>query len=501
MRFIRLFIFMITLPTLTVFGQVLLPGNKPNRTQQMQISRGYGMFMHFGINTFTGDEWSDGSTPAQKYNPTSLDCDQWVRVARDAGFRYVLLTVKHHDGFCLWDSKFTDYDVASSPVKADVVAAVSRACKKYGIEFAIYYSLWDRHEPSYKDPDPSKYVDFMMNQLTELLTGYGPVCELWFDGGWDRKPEDWEIGRVYQLVKKLQPHCAIGINHTIVHKEGERDFVLPDLMTEDNKYFFQYFPSDFRLWDPKIANKTDKKQYLHQGQSYYLPFEHTICLSKEWTWFQKLNPRPSRDLDELEELFYRTTENDNVLVINVPPDHTGRITEQDANTVIALGRRLNIKRGKPLPKNGRFISLGCKSKAGSVYANDIAQYGPQLAIDGGMQTRWAAADTLTELIVNLKESDCFNKISIFEYQDERKSNDPNDIFSTYRFNRIQSYTIDIWKDDNWRIIFTDNRPMGDCKVIRFPVYYRTSKIRLKVLKATAPPSIYEFNVIDSKVTN
>ncbi|MGB4414657.1 MAG: alpha-L-fucosidase [Paludibacter sp.] len=483
---------------LTVSSQALVPGNKPDKTQQLQIERGYGMFMHFGINTFTGDEWSDGSTPAQRYNPTALDCDQWVRVARDAGFRYVLLTVKHHDGFCLWDSKFTDYDVPSSLVKTDVVAAVSKACKKYGIQFAINYSLWDRHEASYKDPDPTKYIDFMIHQLTELLTGYGPVCELWFDGGWDRKPQDWEIERVYQLVKKSQPHCAVGINHTIVHKEGARDFVLPDLMTEDNKYFFQYFPSDFRLWDPKIAHKADKKQYLHQGKSYYLPFEHTICLSREWTWFQKPNPRPARDMEELEELFYWTTDNNNILVINVPPDNTGRITEEDANTVIALGKRLNIKKGKPLPKNGRFISLGAKSSAGSVYAGDTIGYGPQLAVDGGMQTRWAAADTLTELVVNLNESDRFNKIVIFEYQDERKSENPNDIFSTYRFNRIQSYTIDIWKDNAWKTIFTDNRPMGDCKVIHFPVYYQAGKIRLKVLKATAPPSIYEFNVIDSK---
>ena len=499
MRLYRLFILIISLSAQSVFGQFLVPSDRPNKTQQLLIKRGYGMFLHFGINTFTDSEWSDGSTPAQKYNPTALDCDQWVRVARDAGFRYVLLTTKHHDGFCLWDSKFTDYDVASSPVKTDVVAAVSQACKKYGVQFAVYYSLWDRHEQAYKDSNTEKYVDYVVNQLTELLTNYGSVCELWFDGGWDRKPEDWGIDRIYSLVKKLQPNCAVGINHTIVHKEGEREFVIPDLMTEDNKYFFHYFPSDFRLWDPKIACKDDKKQYLHKGKSYYLPFEHTICLSREWNWFQKSNPQPVRDLDELEELFYWTTDNDNTMVINVPPDSRGRITESDANAVIALGQRLGIKKGKTLPRNGQFISLGAKSNASSVYDNDYASYGAQFAVDGGMQTRWAAEDTLSELIVNLNKSDRFNKISIFEYQDERKSNDPNDIFSNYRSNRIQSYTIDIWKDSIWQTIFADNRPMGDCKVIRFPVYYQTEKIRLRVLKATAPPSIYEFNVIDCKV--
>ena len=121
-------------------AEIIQPGDRPNRTQQLMQQRGYGMFIHFGVNTFDEKEWSDGTIPASRYNPTHLDCDQWVRVARDAGFRYVLLVTKHHDGFCLWDSKLTDYDVASSPVKTDVVGAVAAACRKYGLGLAFYYS-------------------------------------------------------------------------------------------------------------------------------------------------------------------------------------------------------------------------------------------------------------------------------------------------------------------------------------------------------------------------
>ncbi len=146
--------------TIPTENQYIIPSDKPNKTQLLQIKRAYGMFMHFGINTFSGDERSDGTLPVDIYNPIDLDCDQWVRVARDAGFRYVLLTTKHHDGFCLWDSKFTDYNVASTKVKTDIVACVSKACKKYGLEFAVYYSLWDRHEPTFRDKDPQKYVEF-----------------------------------------------------------------------------------------------------------------------------------------------------------------------------------------------------------------------------------------------------------------------------------------------------------------------------------------------------
>lgn len=231
---------------------------------------------------------------------------------------------------------------------------------------------------------------------------------------------------------------------------------------------------------------------MYQGESYYLPFEHTICLSNSWNWFQKATPRPVRDLDELEELFYWCTDNDNTLVINVPPDSTGRIREYEANAVIELGRRLGIRRNKPFPKNGKCISLEAKVQASSVYQNNVGEYGPQWAVDGGMQTRWASSDTLPQLVVHLDESEMFNKVSIFEYCETRTSDDG---ISTIRYNRIQSYQIDIWKQGQWLTVYMSDQPMRDCKVIRFPQYYQTSKIRLKVLKAIAPPSLYEFNVL------
>jgi alpha-L-fucosidase len=492
MKSLKLFIVAIFFVPQYNIAQLITPASKPNKTQELVINRGYGMFITYGINTFTNLEWSDGKTPASLYNPTNLDCDQWVRVAKEAGFRYVLLVTKHHDGFCLWDSKYTEYDVASSPVKTDIVADVSKACKKYGLEFGVYYSLWDRNQPSYIDPDKSKYVDYMINQLTELLTNYGPVCELWFDGGWDRKIADWDLDRLYKHVKKLQPYCAVGVNHTIAIEPGSRKFALPDSMIVDNKYTFHYFPGDFRLWDPKIAHKADKKQYLHNGESYYLPFEHTICLSYRWNWFQKKNIIPVRALDELEELFYWCIAKDNSLVLNVPPDNTGQLREHEVNAVIGLGKRLDIKKNKPLPKNGKFISVNAPIVASSTLNNDEAKFGAKWAVDGGMQTSWAATDTIAELVIDLDQNQPFNKISIFENQIIKVAKDQ---FTTYRTNRIQSYCIDSWMGNAWKTIYMSEEPMGDCKVIRFPIAYKTSKLRFKVLKASAPPSITELNVI------
>lgn len=474
------------------YGQAITPAEEPNQTQRELIERGYGMFVHFGVNTFSGDEWSDGTVPVDKYNPTRLDCDQWVRVARDAGFRYVLLVTKHHDGFCLWDSQYTDYDVASSPVKTDVVKAVSDACRKYGLQFGVYYSLWDRHEPSYRDKDPKKYIDYMIGQLRELFLNYGPICELWFDGGWDRPVKDWDLPRVYAEVKKMQPNCAVGVNHTVVDREGSRKHILPDSMLVDNKYYLQYFPTDFRLWDPKIAHKLDKKQYLYGGNSYYLPFEHTVCISKEWNWFQKNTPKTVRSLDELEELFYWCTSGNNTLVVNVPPDQTGRIRENEANHIIALNKeRLHLHQDRPLPVGSAWLTEGGMATASSVYENNEEQYGAAYAIDGGMQTRWAADDVHAELVISFDGMKSFNKVVVFEHCDAMNSSDG---FSNKRVNRIQSYRIDIWKDGDWECVYVSDEPMGDCKVIRFPYIYQTDKIRLKVLNASLPPSIDEIYV-------
>ena len=332
----------------------------------------------------------------------------------------------------------------------------------------------------------------MLNQLKELFTNYGSICELWLDGGWKRNPSDWGIDQIYKLVKQYNPKCAVSVNHTIVNEEGKRKFTLPSSMTEDNKYFFHYFPSDFRLWDPKVITKFDKKQYLHEGKSYYLPYEHTICLSSRWNWFQKSAQLPVRELDELQELFYWCTDNDNSLVINVPPDKTGRVREYEALAVIELGKRLGLSNNKPLPKNGKFISLLKPVSSTSILIYKDKTYSASFVNDGNLDSRWTASDTLAELTMELDTAEAFNKISIFEYQDTKNLSDG---FSQIRTGRVKEYSIDILDKGQWQTIYLGTEPMGDCKVISLPRNYKTSKLRLKITKATALPSIYELSVI------
>ena len=172
-------------------------------------------FLHFGVNTYTGKEWGDGTESEAIFNPTALDADQWIRELKAAGFKCAILTCKHHDGFCLWPSAYTEHSVKHSPWKngmGDVVREVSEACQKYGMAFGVYLSPWDRNSKLY---GTEAYNDYFVNQLTELLTQYGKVSEVWFDGacgeGANGKKQEYDFVRWYELIRKLQPEAVIAV--------------------------------------------------------------------------------------------------------------------------------------------------------------------------------------------------------------------------------------------------------------------------------------------------
>ena len=326
----------------------LAPGTLPNARQQAQIDRRYGLFLHFGINTFNNLEWSDGTLPASSYQPTALDVEQWVRTACEAGMRYVLIISKHHDGFCLWDSPWTTYDVGSSPVTTDVLAAAAAACRKFGIGLGIYYSLWDRHEPSY--PNDADYNQHAMRQLEELLGNYGPLCELWLDGAWDKANTRWPCTELYDLVRRLQPDCQVSTNGTIGRPDNPDYGVVP--ANQQEGYPIRYFPSDFRLSDPLFPKVPDPKVFSHDANSYYLPYESTTMLSPRSYWFYHPTDTSNRAVSELAAIYQSTTAQDNMLVLNAPPDRSGRVRDLERSTLFQLRDVLGLKSGFNLPYGG-----------------------------------------------------------------------------------------------------------------------------------------------------
>ncbi len=318
------------------------PSTQPNKAQRKQIERKYGMFIHFGLNTFHDMEWTDGSKPASSYNPTEVDAEQWVKTAQNAGMKYVILITKHHDGFCLWDSQYTEYDVANSGNPTNVIEAVAKACKKLDVGLGLYYSLWDRNrngEVKNANLD-STYNAYMINQLNELLKitkKHTNVVEFWFDGGWTKKNERWPLNQIYQTIKSQEPDCQIGVNWTIgLPDNPDHHPVLP----KDQKkgYPIRYFPSDFRLGDPYLPVMNEPKLFSHNGQEYYMPWESTVCISQRW--FYNTTDTVYKPVDQLVDIYKVATAQDNILILNCPPTRQGRIRDKDIEILTQLKTRL-----------------------------------------------------------------------------------------------------------------------------------------------------------------
>jgi alpha-L-fucosidase len=325
---------------------VPVPSHQPSKYQWQQINRKYGMFIHFGINTFWDEEWTDGSKPPSSYAPDTIDADQWINTAKQAGMKYVILVTKHVDGFCLWNSKYTDYDVAASSNKTDVVNAVAKACKKYGVQLGLYYSLWDRHQNA-DLPNVSldkHYNQYIVNQIRELITitnKHTPVVELWLDAGWEKKRERWPIAEIYKTVKQMAPQCQVGVNWSIGrpgNPDPDSSWVLPTMQKEG--YPIRYFPSDFRMGDPYLPANPDPKLFSHNGDLYYMPWETTVCLSQKW--FYNTKDTVYKSVDELVHLYHITTAQDNILILDAPPNRHGKLRENDRQLLFALRDKLGL---------------------------------------------------------------------------------------------------------------------------------------------------------------
>lgn len=335
-------------------GIVQTPALQPNIYQVRKAQLKYGMFIHYGINTFLGQEWSDGSADPSNYNPDllTLDPDSWVKTAYEGGMNFIILVTKHHDGFAIWNTKLGTYNInhtGREGDKRDIVKEVADACRKYGIKLGLYYSAWDRNWDANNTTESTgldrirlaqKYNDYMVGQITELLDGtYGEISELWIDGAWEKPNVAWEFGYLYDIVKHLQPSCQMAINCTI---NGTK----PDEWQGGEELV--YFPSDFRLQDPFFTRPgadADPKIYKYKGNEYYLPFEATICINN--TWFGSENNSASTVLspERIKEAYNHMVEQDNSLVVNLGPSKKGLFNDFDVKNLYAGARALGIARG------------------------------------------------------------------------------------------------------------------------------------------------------------
>ncbi|GAB3757719.1 alpha-L-fucosidase [Microlunatus parietis] len=310
---------------------------------------GLGVFFHFGLNTFHGKEWSDGTLPAASFDPAELDARQWVAVAKEAGARYVVLTAKHHDGFCLWPTETTDYSVASSPWKdgrGDVVGDVAAACAEAGLGLGLYLSPWDRNAPCYDDP--AAYDDFYVRQLTELCTRYGPLVELWFDGAGSQ-------GRTYDWA------AIMDVVHT--HQPGAMVFNMgdPTIRWVGNEDGYSADPYSYVIDHTKMDNYTVVTTTF--SEALYLPIECDVSLRRGWFWQPAEQPK---DLDHLLAIYYRSIGLGANLLLNIPPDRRGLIDDADRARVAEWAAELDRRFADPIPakltetEDGVMIDFGAE---------------------------------------------------------------------------------------------------------------------------------------------
>ncbi|MGW9414942.1 alpha-L-fucosidase [Arthrobacter cupressi] len=300
-----------------------------------------GVFFHFGINTFHGKEWSDGTLPASSFNPTQLDAGQWVRTAREAGAKYVVLTAKHHDGFCLWPTALTDYSVASSPWKGgkgDVVAEVAAACREYGMKLGLYLSPWDRNAECYADS--KAYDEFYLGQLRELCSNYGELHELWFDGAGSEGHEyDW--ARIAALIEELQPGAMVfNMGQPTIRWVGNEDGLAAD-------------PVEYVVEQTDFSNYTVVTTKLEEAL--YLPPECDVSIRRGWFWHEDQEPKT---LEHLLAIYYRSVGLGANLLLNLPPDTRGLIPEEDVARVREFGAEINRRFETPLPASVRDLGEG-----------------------------------------------------------------------------------------------------------------------------------------------
>jgi len=415
---------------------LVVPSSQQLAWQESELT----MFLHFGVNTFTDREWGEGNEDPAIFNPTELDTDQWVSVAKEAGFKYMIITAKHHDGFCLWQSKYTEHSVKNSLWKngrGDVVRELSESCRKTGLKFGVYLSPWDRHEPTYGD-SPA-YNQHFRNQLSELLTDYGDVAEVWFDGacgeGPNGKRQEYDWKSYSDLIRKLQPNALIAICGPDIRWVGNED---------------------------GVARETE---WSVQNGVWY-PAECDVSIRPGWFWHADQDDKV-KSLEHLIDIYYKSVGRNSVLLLNVPPNNRGLIADPD------------IKRLREF-RSVLDRTFAVDFAEGKSAIADSAQSGHPAynAVDGKGDTYWQPEKNMGSVEIDLGAPYTFNVAMIKEY--------------IALGQRVEAYSIEGYDGKEWRLI-VKGTTIGHKKLDQFDDF-TGSKIRLNIHSSQGEPLVRKFGI-------
>jgi len=430
-------------------------------------------FIHFTVNTFTNMEWGHGDESPEIFNPTQLDARQWVKTLKDGGMKLVILTCKHHDGFCLWPTKTTTHSVASSPWKdgkGDVVRELREACDEFGMKFGVYLSPWDRNTQCYGDSP--KYNEFFTNQLTELLTWYGKVDEVWFDGangeGPNGKKQEYNWNMYYETIHKLQPDAVVAIVGEDVRWVGtesgygrETEWSVTALAPggrPENKAINEELGINAMtddLGSRKIIGKV--------SQLFWYPAEVDVSIRPGW-FYHESEDNQVKSLAKMVDIYFSSVGRNAVLLLNVPPDKRGLIHENDVERLKEFREYLDAM----LDEDVLLNATSSNKKA-------------EKAVDGKDESYWEIAELPAITEFNLPEKKRFNVLSIQEFIEKGQ--------------RVEKFKVEAMVDGEWKEI-ANSTTIGYKKMLRFSAV-ESNQIRLTIEEARDGALISTFNLFEA----
>ena len=414
----------------------------------------YGI-IYYGMNTFTLSQWGDGFAPAEYFWPEAYDVNYWVDTAVKAGMNGLLITAKHYDGFCIWQTEYTDYSLKSCPNwmdgKGDIIRDLSVACKKAGLKFGVYIAPWDRHEKTYGTG--KAYDDWFCGLLTELCTNYGELFEVFIDPlygeGVNGKLQDFDLPRYYKVIRELQPNAAItGLgpdgrwdgNDRALAKQNEWS-VIPAYMGCDENGDKHSCNSRKKLnpTDPDIGSrKTIKKE----DDFIWYPLEVSVPIRAHWFW-DKNDEYTSKTKDKLQKIYLNSVGNNANLMLGLAPDKRGRFSESEESILSAFGHDLEINFSYNLVTEKGKVTAS--SELSPMYsANNLMKDNPDLF------WRPSPEDKHPELIVELDEKDMFDKVLLREH-----------IRTGQHCEEFEIFYLD--EKNKWKLV-SEGSTIGHCKI-------------------------------------
>jgi len=450
---------------------------RPHERQITWQELEFTAFFHYGMNTFTNREWGTGTEDPSLYNPSSLNTDQWCAAVKAAGIRACILTAKHHDGFCLWDTACTKHSVMSSSKQQDVAALLAASCKKYGLKLGFYLSPWDRHEPSYGSG--KQYNDFFCSQLEELLTRYGPLYSIWFDGacgeGTNGKKQVYDWERYYALIRRHQPQAVISVTgpdvRWIGNEAGETRpsewSVVPFRVFNAEKIAENSQQADNDEFRQRPVGQQDEdlgsRAFLeHEKDLIWYPAETDVSIRPGWFY----HPEEDSKVKSLESLLhiYETSVGGNaVLLLNVPPDTAGRIHEEDCLRLAELGVAIN-----GIFETNLLAAAGIQIRAGAEEPSH-----PAVNILRQDDDYWRPAGERAEIEITLPKKERITRVVLQEQIRESQ--------------RIEAFTIYAKTPEGWQKIY-GGTTVGYKKICRFPPV-ETGALRLTIDQSRVYPTL------------